>query len=432
MQFVMGAARIAYNLALTLSWPFFFLYYFCRSRTDGKYRENYRARMGLELPGRLPDDVRRAWVHALSVGEVLSSVPLIDELKKQCPGIEIVVSTATESGMKLARERLSSLAASFFFMPHDFPWAARSITKKMHPGIFILVETDFWPNLLSRLRKEGIPSVLVNGRISPVSHSRYRRMRGMAEMIFSRFDLIFTQTEQDKERFESLGRLAGKVVAAGNLKLDSLPPRIQEAEVELLRGEIGLEPGRRVWIAGSTHPGEEETLLRVHKRLATHWADLLLIVAPRDIRRRGELENLCPVCGLTSGVRSRGESASGKDVYVLDSLGELARFYSVAEVAFIGGSLVQFGGHNPLEAIAQGKPACWGPHLFNFREIEASLLKNGYCSKIFSEGELEDFVQKVLTEGTENGKFAGFFGDRADFLPGASSRIAAILRERLL
>ena len=195
---------------------------------------------------------------------------------------------------------------------------------------------------------------------------------------------VFTQTELDRARFETLGDLAGKVMAAGNLKFESSGRRTPEMRIRLFRSEIGLAQGRPVWIAGSTHEGEEDTVLRVHQQLITMIPDLLLMIAPRKVGRRKELEELCTSFGLTVGVRSRGDGVSGKAVYLIDTLGELADIYALADIAFIGGSLVPSGGHNPLEPLMQGKPVCWGPHFFNFHEIEKALLAAGCaCKDIF-------------------------------------------------
>ncbi len=192
---------IFYEVALCVSWPFLWLYYFCRSRTDGKYRGNYAVRMGLAAPSLPRVGARRVWLHALSVGEVLSAVALIRAIKAADPGIDIFVSTATETGMAVARERLSELAAGFFFMPHDFPVAMRMAVKKVAPSLFILVETDFWPNMLLELKRAGAVTVLVNGRMSPGSFLKYRGLRGAAGALFGLFDHIFTQTDLDLHRF---------------------------------------------------------------------------------------------------------------------------------------------------------------------------------------------------------------------------------------
>lgn len=430
MRFERILARTAYGLALLLAWPVLYLYYFCRSRTDGKYRTSYRARLGLDLPGPFGDGRDRAWFHALSVGEVLSSIPLVLEISAQKPSLQILFSTATETGMLLARERLAHIVSHFFFMPHDFPKHMQKVVRSTLPALFVLVETDFWPNLLSQLKEEKVFTALVNGRMSPASFRRYSRLVGLAEMVFGSFDLIFTQTELDKVRFESLGDLSGRVTAAGNLKFESSGKRIAEPVVLLLRKEIGLERERPAWIAGSTHKGEEDIILRVHGKLRREIPKLLLMIAPRHVGRRNELEELCASLGLAVGVRSRGDDVLGKAVYVIDTLGELAGLYALADIAFIGGSLVDAGGHNPLEPLIQGRPACWGPHFYNFHEIETTLLTSGCGRKIFSEDELRQFLRGFFEDERERAGMVEAVASLAGFQQGTARRIAAALLAR--
>ncbi|MCE5334880.1 MAG: 3-deoxy-D-manno-octulosonic acid transferase [Desulfobacteraceae bacterium] len=392
---MLRVARVLYRISLCVVWPFLLLYYLCRSGTDGKYGSNYLARMGLRLPEFAPCP-RRIWLHALSVGEVLSAVPLVREIKASDPQAEIVVSVATETGMAIARDRLAVLAAHFFFMPHDFPWTVRTIVKRVRPAAFLLVETDFWLNLLGELRRAGVPTMLVNGRISPVSFDRYKRFRAATSAIFGEFDLIFAQTERDRQNFVALGGIPERIFASGNLKFDSLPPRATDEEIAGLRTDLGIDSCRRVWVAGSTHEGEEEILLRIHSFLQSRYEDLLLVIAPRKIRRSAEIARMCRAESLSCGIRSLGERAEGNAVYLLDSLGELGKVYALAGVAFLGGSLVPLGGHNPLEAAVQGTVACWGPHFFNFSEIGAGLIQAGCGYRVESETGLRGFLESML------------------------------------
>ncbi|MGC9964247.1 MAG: 3-deoxy-D-manno-octulosonic acid transferase [Syntrophobacteraceae bacterium] len=427
MKFCGRAAWAAYEAVLCSSWPALYLYYFCRSRTDGKYGANYLSRMGLKLPRLQRPGTKRVWVHALSVGEVLSSIPLIAQLKRLRPDFEIVFSTSTETGMSIAAERLRDLADGFFFMPHDFPWTVDRLLERVDPSLFVLIETDFWPNLIWRLKRRGVPAALVNGRLSPGSYRGYSRLGGFTEVMFGGFELIFAQTELDRSRFISMGGLADRVIAAGNLKFESTMPRVSESESVSIRAGIGLEAGRPVWVAGSTHDGEERIVLGIHRRLAALVPELLLVIAPRKIQRGLEIAALADGLGLDCAVRSRGEKAAGKAVYVLDTLGELSKTYAICDIAFLGGSFAEIGGHNPLEAVAQGRPACWGPHFFNFSEIERELLEAGCAMKVFSERELEDFLQKTLLDPARIAKMAEAAESFAGSQRHAASRIASIL-----
>ncbi len=430
MKLFHRAAWTFYEAALCLSWPVLYLYYFCRSRTDGKYRGNYRSRLGLKLPASLPAGSARVWVHALSVGEVLSSLPLIAELKRLRPDNEIVVSTSTETGMSIAAQRLEGMADSLFFMPHDFPWITRRLLRRVKPTLFVLIETDLWPNLLRGLKRRDVPAALVNGRMSPRSYRSSSRLGGLAGLMLEGLDFIFAQTEADRARYVSLGAPSGKVLTAGNLKFESSIPGRPESGTISTGDCIGLEPGRPVWVAGSTHEGEEAIVLGIHRRLRALLPNLLVIIAPRNIGRGAEIAALARGMGFECALRSRGEKAAGNAVYILDTLGELQRVYAVCDIAFLGGSFVQIGGHNPLEAVAWGKPVCWGPHFFNFSEIARDLLEAGCAVRTASENELEDFLRKTLSnpalmaEMTQAAQAFAFSQRRT------ASRIASILVAR--
>ncbi len=387
--------RHVYNAVLTVSWPLFFLYFRLRIAVDGKYAESYRQRLGIGMP-HFGKSSRRVWFHALSVGEVLSVVPLVKTVKEMDPALEIVFSTATETGQITARKSLSAWVDRFFYMPLDFPWAVQRLVSHLKPTLFILTETDVWPNLLFCLKESGIPRFLVNGRISPRSFERLKRFKRLMAPIFFSLDAVFAQSPDDKLRYEQLGMPGHCVYAAGNLKVDSVLAPLTEKETLELARSMGLVPGRPTWIAGSTHEGEEENLLQVHGMLRKGNPDLLLIIAPRDIKRAEGLASLCAGNGAPAARRSMSEGVGAKPVYLLDTLGELSRFYALGSVAFIGGSLIPFGGHNPLEAAAQGKFAVWGPHLFNFRQIEAALIDAGCGARISNLEELEDLVGRFL------------------------------------
>ncbi len=431
MRFCRQAILMAYDAALCLSWPALYLYYFCRSLTDGRYRGNYLSRMGLRLPGPLRASPARAWIHALSVGETLSSIALITELKLERPSLEVVFSTSTETGMSIAVERLKGMVDIFFHLPHDFPWTVDRLVKRIRPSLFVLIETDFWPNLVWRLDRESVPAVLVNGRMSPGSFRRYSRLGALAGIIFDGFDLIFAQTELDRARFISLGGLSERVMAAGNLKFESSIPGVSKSEIASIRADIGLDAGRPVWVAGSTHEGEEQILLRVHRDLRAKIPNVLLVIAPRKIHRGAEIAALADHLGLDCGIRSKAENAEGRSVYILDTLGELARIYAICDIGFLGGSFAPIGGHNPLEVVAQGRPACWGPHFFNFGEIESELLQAGCAIRVSSERELKDFLEEIFGNTRRIAQMMKAAEEFAGLQRNTAGRIASALLERM-
>lgn len=424
-------SRCAYGAAGALAWPFLFLYYRLRIATDGKYRGSYRQRMGFDLPKRNSTAARPIWVHALSVGETVSAVPLVKALKEEMPASEIVFSGATEAGLEVARKRLAPWVHTFFHLPHDFPWAVCLLTQRLNPGLFVLVETDLWPALLASLKRHGAATALVNARLSPRSFRRLKCFKPVARMIAGCFDVVLAQSHQDRLRFQALGILPERSLCEGNLKFDSALLAAGAVDPARQRVSAGIGEARPVWIAGSTHAGEEEIVLRVHKALQAVHPDLLLVLAPRDVRRGSSVASLCRRCELPVAVRSECEPAGGKAVYLLDTIGELGAFYAVADVAFIGGSLVSFGGHNPLEAVVQGIPAVWGPHLFNFREMEELLLRAPCCRRVGSGEELLEVLKDRLARREESGEWKRAAEDFIGPHLGAGARIAHLLSRTL-
>jgi 3-deoxy-D-manno-octulosonic-acid transferase len=238
------------------------------------------------------------------------------------------------------------------------------------------------------------------------------------------FQNVFAQSESDREQYLRLGAEPDRVRVAGNLKFDAAPEPLQPSEVAVLKASLHLNAERLVWIAGSTHEGEEQLLLGVHGDLRRQFPDLLLILAPRNPERASQIAALCSRLGFRVSLRSMGDSAAGNPVFILDTLGELGRFYAVADVAFVGGSWIPFGGHNPLEAAAQGKPACWGPHLFNFRELESALLDTEYFKQVSSEAELTGFVRGYLASPFRREETSRWTGRFLKNHRGAARRIA--------
>jgi 3-deoxy-D-manno-octulosonic-acid transferase len=371
----------------------------------------------------------RVWFHALSVGEAVSVAPLLEAVARLQPQWAIVFTTATETGQQAARALYGRWVEKFLVLPHDIPWVVDRWLQRVRPTLGVLVETDLWPQLLCSLRQRRIPCVLVNARVSPRSFERLRRFRPLTRRLFAAFAAVFVQSPDDRARFLGLGCPRERLHAAGNLKFDQVLAPLPAPERERLRAGAGIDAARPVWIAGSTHGGEEEQILAVHRALGERHAELLLILAPRRVERAPEVAALCARAGLPVARRSLGEKAAGRGVYLLDTLGELARFYSLARAAFVGGSLVAFGGHNPLEALAQGTPAFWGPHLFNFRQVEAILLAAGCARRVTHRGEME----AVLADWLADEELASRTLEQAAELfathRGATARIVAALAQ---
>jgi 3-deoxy-D-manno-octulosonic-acid transferase len=386
-----------YNLLLLFAWP---LVMGVELLQCGVGRRKWRSvcqRLGWCLPQLLPGPPK-IWFHALSVGEAHSVAPLVQAVKEALPEVDIVVTTATETGQEAARRVLASWVTDFFFLPHDFVWSMEALFRRIRPQLLILVETDVWPNLLWTCQRRAVPCMLVNARISPQSYARLRRVRALVGPLWRGFETIFVQSDLDLERFRNLGVPAERLVDVGNLKFDYPVASASDSDRARLRQEAGISGERPVWIAGSTHEGEEVLLFRAHRQLLRDYPEALLIVAPRRIQRSPEVVRLCRNVGLAIARRSEAATADGCQVFLLDTLGELARFYGLANLAFIGGSLVPFGGHNPLEALGQGIPMVWGPHLFNFRQIEELLLAAGCAVRIEDEAQLQQVISRRLPD----------------------------------
>jgi 3-deoxy-D-manno-octulosonic-acid transferase len=336
-----------------------------------------RKRLALDLPAK-PVRGGGIWLHALSVGEVISSIPLVNRLAERYPQKEIVLSAATSKGMAMALEKVRPEVRNVVVMPVDAWWAVRRIVDFVRPSVFILVETDIWPATLDYLRRRGIHRILVNGRVSPRTYAAYRRARPVARSMFESLSWCLMQSDLDRERLIRIGVDPAKVVRTGNIKFDQEWPPMDEAERVRRIEDLTFHPEDYIWVAGSTHEGEEETVLEVFKRLLPDHPRLRLIVAPRQVERaaavRRLFENAGVPCALRTEMPWKGRPLKA---VVLDTLGELGRFYGLGKAGFVGGSLVPFGGHNLLEPASFGCPVLFGPHTHNFVDMSESLVAAG-------------------------------------------------------
>lgn len=392
MNWIVWLYQLVFPLALLVAAPWWLL----RMVTTARYREGLAERLGW-VPRRLllPGDEREViWVHAVSVGEVIAVLRLIAALDQQRPQTRVLLSTTTRTGQQIARARLG--AERVFYCPLDLAWATRAWLRALRPSLLVLVETEFWPSLLSGCFRRGIPVMVVNARISDRSWPRYHRLRALWRPFLRRLSAVLAQSEQDAIRLRALGCLTAE--AAGNLKYD-LRADVDVEIVPLLRafksstgesstgkssaaksndGKLSTTtPDRRWLVAGSTLDGEEQTLLAAWPRLRAAHGDLLLLLAPRHPERFTAVAQLLNDSGIPWLRRSQLTSAEQPhdeaEILLLDTIGELAPAYAVAEVAFVGGSVVRAGGHNPLEPALHGVPVVMGPHVENFRGIVADM-----------------------------------------------------------
>jgi 3-deoxy-D-manno-octulosonic-acid transferase len=325
--------------------------------------------------------LRTLWVHAVSVGEVRSAAPLVSALVERYPKHRIVVTTMTPTGSKQVRDLFGD-RVSHCYVPFDFPDAVRRFFDRVRPEAAVIAETEFWPNIFDECGRRRIPLLLVNGRVSQASLRGYLRVPNIARAMLANADLLCAQTRVDAQRLRNLGAAEHLIHVTGNLKFDAeVPARLLE-EAHALRGQWGRE--RPVWIAASTHAGEERKVLDAYALLKRRHPALLLVLVPRHPERFRVVAALCRRRGFAVALRSRtpGELPAGTEVLVGDTMGELQRLYAAADVAFIGGSLVPHGGQNLLEACAVHVPVAFGPHMFHFEEVSAMALERGAARQV--------------------------------------------------
>ena len=383
-----------------------------------KYRGRVLLRLGFgleELTQKLPEGGKRIWVHALSVGEVLSAQPLVRELRSAYPDISIIFSASTKTGEELSRDVMAQEVDLFVPFPFDLYNVTRKFINCIGADLFILIETDFWPNFLHILAGKNTPAILVNGRISQSSYARYQRFRFIFLPMFRIFKFISMQTAADADKMINLGVDVNRVKALGNLKYDAVLPitvgwEQEQRPTSFYRQQFGISPEKVVWIAGSTHPGEDFAILSAYKRLSLLFPDLFLVVAPRKVERGREIKEIADSLGLTVRQRTApfdDEEFPGTPLLILDTMGELSRMYSFCDIAFIGGSLVPDGGHNPLEPAAFAKPIFFGPYMDDFIEISSDLLEKNAAIICHDEDDIFETLKKLLVNTTLRKEMGG-------------------------
>jgi len=335
----------------------------------------------------------RCWIHAVSVGEAAAAVPLVHGIRRRWPQFSVVLSTVTSTGARVVRAELADVATHRYF-PVDLPGPVTRALDAVRPRFFIGLETELWPNFLGALASRGVPTMIANGRISDRSFRRYRFVRPFVARMLGGISVFGMQSGEDARRIIALGAPSERVVITGNIKADlrSDPPGAGQIWERLL----DLGPGRPLWIAGSTHRGEEAAVLDAFEQLRGRFPQLALLLAPRHPERTDEVERLIRDRGLPVARRTALDGRRGDAVIVLDTVGELATLYQWADVVFVGGSLVPSGGHNMLEPAQRRKPILFGPHTENFRESADLLLTAGGAAIVKDAFELRCEVQRLL------------------------------------
>ncbi len=352
-----------------------------------------------------------AWFHAASVGETNAALPVIDTIAAEHPEVRILLTTATVTSAKLARARLPK-GALHQYVPLDSQGYVQRFLHHWRPDLAVFVESEIWPNLVLETKAEGIPLLLINGRMSTSSFQRWRRRPGMSRPLFSSFDLVLAQNDRLAERFTQLG--VSRALDVGNLKADAPPP---PADLPGRRRLAAALSGRTVLLAASTHQGEEDMVAVAHLKLKPEQRDLLTIIVPRHPERGPLIAEQLRGANLSVSLRSEGKLPDATtDIYVADTIGELGLFYALAPVAFVGGSLVPHGGQNPVEAIKLGAAVITGPNWQNFRDSYTELLKAGGCEEVSDAASLAEAALGLLKDG----------GARATMTARAEAAIAAM------
>lgn len=383
-------SRGLYSLLMYLMVPLFIFRLVRRGFRDRNYWSRWGERFGFSNLAQLQGSV---WVHAVSVGEVQAAAPLIRHFlkDKQTP---VVVTTMTPTGSQRVRSLFQG-QVRHVYAPYDLPDAVHRFLSCIRPVRVIIMETEIWPNMISWCFKRNIPVVLANARLSERSASGYRRIPRLGRLALRRLTRIAAQSHADAERFINLGADRRQIRVTGSIKLDITPPASLREQGAALRRQLG--EGRRIWVAASTHAGEEEQVLKAYRAVSHTVPDCLLVLVPRHPERADEVEQVCRRHGFHVLRRSRaGPGSVPRDVYVVDTLGELTGFFAASDLAFIGGSLVPVGGHNMVEASSLGVAVVFGPWLFNFQEISQQLLEHDAARKVENAEDLAATVTTLL------------------------------------
>ena len=371
------------------------------------------------------------WFHAASMGEVTALATVIREIKKTLPQTHIAVSTSTVTGQNRSKELIPS-ADCIFLAPLDIPWAVNRVLRRLRPKALILTETELWPTLIIRSKGRGCKIGLINGRMTEKSARRYEWGKGLIQHTLKCFDLVCVQTESDRDRFIAFGADPGKTVVLGNIKFDLLRFLATLKKTDLTKESLSIAPHSQVVVAGSTRPGEEDIILSSFDRITDSQGDVVLIIAPRHVDRIGEVEQLLIKHRLEftrrSSIHETAPRHSG--VILLDTMGELSQIYSFADIAFVGGSLVPLGGHNPLEPAMWGVPVLFGPHRDNVRQICNLLIEGKGGIEIQDGQEFAAIVLRLLQDEDER-KMRGEAALRVvEVNSGVSTRTVQLLHER--
>jgi 3-deoxy-D-manno-octulosonic-acid transferase len=397
-----------------------------RGFRDRSHWEGFSQRFGL---GEQVRGTRSIWVHAVSVGEVQASAPLVNALLAKFPDVRLVVTTGTATGRARAQAIFKD-RVDVRYVPIDLPGSVRRFFARVKPRLAVILETEIWPNLYHRCGELGVPLVMASARISPRSVKSYRRLVGLFRQALSHGIFIAAQSEQDAERFRSIGASSARTHVVGNIKFDFRLPQNIEFQGATLRRLLGMD--RPVWVAGSTHAGEEDVLLAAHRLVRARFAQALLVLVPRHPPRFEDVANWLKARGVNFVTRSSASSTNGEtEVFLVDTLGELLSFYAAGDVAFVGGTMVPIGGHNLLEPAALGLPVLAGPNNFNSADIARLLAEGGAVRIVHDAQALAAAVCELLADPAARTRMGASGRQAIEANRGAVDRLMAFLEPLL-
>lgn len=426
--------QIFYNIAAIIIVILIIPVFMIRSVREKGFVERIKQSLGF-FPDHALDKVAKKhciWVHAASVGEIVATSPLIKEFRKEFPQSPILVSVVTTSGYEMANRIIKDADAIIYF-PLDLPFLAGHVLRRIHPRVFLPVETELWPNFLKTARKLHIPVMMVNGRISDRSVKQYKHLHSLLDDMIGTVKKFAMQSQIDADYIMRLGAPPELVTVTGNTKFDQTYTDVSPEEKQQIIAEMGLEVNTGILLAGSTHRGEEDYVLKAFKAVRKNNPQAKLVIAPRELLRTQEIIHLCKKAGFTVTTRTylQENPGGGEDIVILDTIGELGKVYSIGDVVYVGGSLVPHGGHNILEPAAHGKAIIVGHYMFNFKDTHALFKNRDACVTVKDENELVTQVVKLFDEPEHRHKMEQETLAIVKENKGASRKSAVILRETL-
>ncbi len=388
-------SRRLYSLLLYLGVPLILLRLLWRARKAPDYRRRIGERFGLRLPAQQAGGI---WIHAVSVGETLAAVPLIKKLQAAYPRRRILLTTMTPTGSAQVRRSFGD-SVTHVYAPYDLPFAVRRFLAVMRPELLLIIETELWPNILYNSAQRGIPVLLMNARLSQNSAQGYARLGRLTRAMLRNLTFVCAQNARDAERFTRLGLAGDRVAITGSIKFDvdfdqAMRERARQVRVQWSAGEQ-----RHIWIAASTHHGEDAIVLAAQQQLLRQFPDLLLVIVPRHPERFDAVYALCEASAIPVQRRSKVRALDkATRILLVDSMGELSLLFGACDIAFVGGSLVPTGGHNMIEPAAWGLPVMCGPELFNFTDVARALVEQGGLTIVRDEHQLVTQIARLLTD----------------------------------